>query len=284
MLGSNSDAGPCATIWPRYRITIRSATANTSLRLCETTSTATPCEASRLIRLKTILVCATPSAAVGSSMITSFAFDMTALATATDCRWPPDSDATGWRIERIVVTESSSSVCLCGRAPSSPRRADRCRERLVAEEHVLDDVEVVAQRQVLVDRGDPERPRRRAARGSGPACPSHTISPSSGGHSPAIVLIVTDLPAPLSPASAVTWPGGISKLTRVSACTGPNRLVIPAKLQQRPRRSSCSRQRLARSPGCPKCSSFSLCAIGPLRVRRKGPSHTSLRRGSLLSS
>jgi hypothetical protein len=40
-------------------------------------------------------------------------------------------------------------------------------------------------------------------------------------------LIVTDLPAPLSPASAVTLPGGTSKLIRVNACTGPNRLVTP---------------------------------------------------------
>src|SRR3984885_10544667 len=57
--------------------------------------------------------------------------------------------------------------------------------------------------------------------------PSQTISPSSGAHSPAIVLMVTDLPAPLSPASAVTLPGGISMLILVSACTGPKRLVIP---------------------------------------------------------
>ena len=45
-------------------------------------------------------------------MITSFAFAITALATATDWRWPPDSDATGWRIDLIVLTESSLSVCL----------------------------------------------------------------------------------------------------------------------------------------------------------------------------
>jgi hypothetical protein len=37
-------------------------------------------------------------------MITSFAFASTAFATATDWRWPPESDATGWRIERTVVT------------------------------------------------------------------------------------------------------------------------------------------------------------------------------------
>ena len=45
-----------------------------------------------------------PSAAVGSSMITSLEFHSTALAMATDWRWPPDSEATGWRIERTVVT------------------------------------------------------------------------------------------------------------------------------------------------------------------------------------
>ena len=50
-------------------------------------------------------VWATPSAAVGSSRITSREFHITARATATDCRWPPDDRvATGCRIERIVVT------------------------------------------------------------------------------------------------------------------------------------------------------------------------------------
>ena len=37
-------------------------------------------------------------------------FHMTALATATDWRWPPERPATVWRTERIVVTESSLSV------------------------------------------------------------------------------------------------------------------------------------------------------------------------------
>ena len=30
---------------------------------------------------------------------------MTALATATACRWPPDSEPTGCRIDRTVVTD-----------------------------------------------------------------------------------------------------------------------------------------------------------------------------------
>ena len=43
-------------------------------------------------------------------MITSFVFQSTALAIATDWRWPPESDATGWRIERTVVTARLASV------------------------------------------------------------------------------------------------------------------------------------------------------------------------------
>ena len=37
---------------------------------------------------------------------------MTALATAMACRCPPDSSATVWRTERIVVTESEVNVSM----------------------------------------------------------------------------------------------------------------------------------------------------------------------------
>ena len=50
------------------------------------------------MRASTWAVWDTPRAAVGSSMITSLAWDITALATATDWRCPPESEATGWRI------------------------------------------------------------------------------------------------------------------------------------------------------------------------------------------
>ena len=71
-------------------------------------------------------------------------------------------------------------------------------ERLVSEEHVLDDVQVVAQGEVLIDRRDPERLRiPRAVEVNGLPVPEDL--PPSGAHSPEIVLIVTDLPAPLSP-------------------------------------------------------------------------------------
>src|SRR5690606_39950207 len=51
-------------------------------------------------------VCATPSAAVGSSRMTSLEFHSTARAIATVCRCPPDSEATVRRTEFRVRTDS----------------------------------------------------------------------------------------------------------------------------------------------------------------------------------
>ncbi|HTW09597.1 MAG TPA: hypothetical protein VME46_18980 [Acidimicrobiales bacterium] len=50
----------------------------------------------------TMAVPATPRAAVSSSRIVSCQFHDVARATATDWRWPPESDATAWRVERTV--------------------------------------------------------------------------------------------------------------------------------------------------------------------------------------
>ena len=58
-------------------------------------------------------------------MITSFASPITARATATAWRWPPESDPTGWRIERIDVTDRPESVSWAfssiGVSSSTPR-------------------------------------------------------------------------------------------------------------------------------------------------------------------
>src|SRR5262245_54837296 len=59
--------------------------------------------------------------------------------------------------------------------------------------------------------------------------PSQKICPWSGAKIPAMVLIVTDLPAPLSPISAVTWPAGSSRSTSWSACTGPKFFETPLR-------------------------------------------------------
>ena len=145
-----------AMLRPSRSTVIRSATAKTSCRLCEMSTTASPWSARRSTSSSTCSVCATPSAAVGSSRITSREFHITARATATDWRWPPESVATGWRIERIVVT--ARRLHRLGRLglhhgllePLEPVAG------LAAEVHVLDDVEVVAEREILVDDLDPE--------------------------------------------------------------------------------------------------------------------------------
>ena len=84
-------------------------------------------------------------------------FHITALAIATAWRWPPDSEATGWRIERTVVTERLGQRLGAPQLHRPPRRAEPWRVTLAPEEHVLDDVEVVAQREVLVHGLDAER-------------------------------------------------------------------------------------------------------------------------------
>src|SRR6516165_4352031 len=57
--------------------------------------------------------------------------------------------------------------------------------------------------------------------------PSHMIWPPLGAQRPETVLIRTDLPAPLSPASAVTLPAGTAKSTPLRAWTAPNALLSP---------------------------------------------------------
>ena len=93
-----------------------------------------------------------------------------------------------------------------GAAVDARQEAERAAHRLAAEEDVGADVEIVGERQVLVDgldaaargpRGGWRRPTR---------SPLYQISPSSGWKTPEIALIRVDLPAPLSPASATTSP------------------------------------------------------------------------------
>src|SRR5713101_1047601 len=59
--------------------------------------------------------------------------------------------------------------------------------------------------------------------------PSQENCPWSGALIPAMVLIRTDFPAPLSPARAVTWPAGTSRSTLTSAWTAPKLLLMPRK-------------------------------------------------------
>ena len=133
-----------------------SATSKMSWRLCEISTTARPCSPRRSTRSSTCWVCATPSAAVGSSRITTREFHITALATATDWRWPPErpGDRLAHRADRRD-REALERL----RRPLLHRRLVEPAERpelLAPEVHVLDDVEVVGEREVLVDDLDAE--------------------------------------------------------------------------------------------------------------------------------
>jgi len=60
--------------------------------------------------------------------------------------------------------------------------------------------------------------------------PFQRILPDVGGQIPEIVLIMVDLPAPLSPTSAVIFPAGTSRSTLLSACTAPKFLEMPRRV------------------------------------------------------
>ena len=106
-----------------------------------------------------------------------------ARAMATTCRWPPDSDLTGdlkflkFGFRRPMTLRVADSIA------GVVERADARRE-LAAEEQVAGGVDVVGERQRLVDRLDAVAPWRRAGCGSRPVCPSIRISPESAGCAP----------------------------------------------------------------------------------------------------
>ena len=135
---------------------IRSATAKMSCRLCEIRTTASPCWARRATSSSTCSVCATPRAAVGSSRMTSAgvphhgAGDRDRLALSAGERRDRLADGANRR--------DCEALHRLGRAPLHLGLLEPLEDvvGLAAEVHVLDDVEVVAQREILVDDLDPE--------------------------------------------------------------------------------------------------------------------------------
>ena len=108
------------------------------------------------MRSSTCSTSRTASAAVGSSMMTSFGLKVSARAIATDCCWPPES----WPV--ICVTEGMRAPSLAIIASASLRmrlvsmnRTPRIGARqLPAEEDVRGDVAHAGEREILVDHLD----------------------------------------------------------------------------------------------------------------------------------
>ena len=194
--------------------------------------TARPRSASRRTRSSTCSVCATPSAAVGSSRMTSLEFQSTARAMATVCRCPPERLATFCRTDFTVRTERPARVS-AARCSIADLVEEPGRQLLAAEVEVLDDVEVVAQREVLVDDLDAQRVGLLGVgdvHRSGPRRGSRRCRRRGCRRSPLIRVL---LPAPLSPTSAVTRPSRTVRSTSCRTCTAPKLLFDAPELEQR---------------------------------------------------
>src|SRR5699024_7692485 len=115
------------------------------------------------MRSRTCAVWATPSAAVGSSNMTTRGRPSRERAIAMICRCPPDNDATGTRRSGMSTeredrsSQARRSISTASRVPgqwSGVCQSACSVDVLVAEEEVLDDVEIVAKGAGLVDGGD----------------------------------------------------------------------------------------------------------------------------------
>ena len=182
-----------------------SATWKTSLRLWLIRTTPRPRSASRRTSLSTCSVWATPRAAVGSSRITSWSSTAPRGRSRRSAADRPRARRRACAPTARVRTERPSRVSRAAASMASSSSSPRL-VHLAAEEHVVDDVEVVAQREVLVDDLDAEGVRVLGAVDV-TGWPSKVYSPSSKAWMPAMPLIRVLLPAPLSPTSAVTSPG-----------------------------------------------------------------------------
>ena len=142
--------------WPRRSTTMRSATARTSSMLCEIRMTPWPRSRTRSIRFSTSAVWATPRAAVGSSSMMICGSSSSERAMATVCRCPPESEAMGSRTEGMRAASSLQE------GPGADLHLDLVElpgRHLVPEEQVGDDVEVLAEGEILEHRGDPHLER-----------------------------------------------------------------------------------------------------------------------------
>ena len=189
-------------------------------------TTPSPRSRSRSMRSSTSAVCATPSAAVGSSSTITRGFPSSERAIATVWRWPPDSEATGIRTVGIRADSSPSSsqarVSIC---TSSSRHgvSSRPRKRFCTTfrfSHSARSWNTVA------------IPRCIAALGSAMSTGSELkeMLPRSGRCTPARTFTRVDFPAPLSPTMAITSPCTTSRSMSVRAFTAPKVLEIPRKL------------------------------------------------------
>ncbi|MCY1380269.1 hypothetical protein D9M69_680740 [compost metagenome] len=91
---------------------MRSATSNTCGMLWLMSTTGRPRSRTRRISSSTMLPSFTPSAAVGSSMMTTCRAKAALRATATHWRWPPESVSTACVIDWMPTFRSAMRAAL----------------------------------------------------------------------------------------------------------------------------------------------------------------------------
>ena len=228
---------PCrtpATLRPSRSTVMRSATSKTSCMLCEIRTTARPCSASRRTRSSTWRVWATPSAAVGSSRITSCEFHRrpwrprpTGAGRPRGSRPAGGSSGSSSRTRLLSVSRRAllhRRLVEPARARRAPRGRGTCSGR---------------RRGCRTARGPGRRPRCRAApRPSGREIdtggPSKRISPASIGWMPGDALDQRRLAGAVVADEGHDLAGADVRSRRPSsACTAPKRLEMPAQFERR---------------------------------------------------
>ena len=226
---------------PSRSTVIRSATAKMSCRLCEIRTTASPWSARRSTSSSTC--CGLRDAERGGRLVEDH-----------EPRVPHHRARDG---DRLPLAAGERRDRLADRADRRHGEALHRLGRLRLHHRLLEPLEASraprgrgtcsGRRRGCRRARDPgRRPRSRAsrrpsARGCGPARRRRATSPLSGEWMPATHLISVDLPAPLSPTSAITSPGADLEVDVRERLHRAEALRDPVELEQRaswPRRSS----------------------------------------------
>ncbi len=179
-----------------------------------------PCSRSRVMSRSTSAASCMPSEVVGSSSSSSRGLCAIARATATICRWPPDSAVIGSVVSRTGMPSFANSRA----ASSCSATSENMCQRRSLPSITFDATSRFSIRprscQTILT------PSLAAAAGTGAtARPPTRIEPEAGARSPATDRISVVFPAPFSPASATTSPARTVRFTSVSAVTVLKRTV-----------------------------------------------------------
>ena len=138
---------------------MRSATWKACAMMWVMMMTPMPCARTRSIISRPRRVCSTPSAAKGSSSSTSLPPQWTKRLSSIAWRWPPERCSTLVRSEGMRVPPAASALrgLRLHLALAQDRDAEDAARQLAAHEEIGDDVDIGAERQVLVDRLDAGR-------------------------------------------------------------------------------------------------------------------------------